>query len=237
MRETFLSKRADGLIGMSSDTSLSYRKTRRQHAENQGVCFHSYFRMAERYSDGMKYAMRNLADLVLHRKVEIVLLLCSATLSAQKLSEPSSRLTDLQGQPHTIAELRGKPTVLNFWATWCMPCKAEMPRLDKLQAQYAPAGVQFIAISIDDTESRSKIPSLIAKRGFHIPVWQGASSGTLKELELGELVPATVILDAAGIIVGRIEGEASEKDIRSRLDWLLNGRQGKQPKLVQKNDW
>jgi hypothetical protein len=59
----------------------------------------------------------------------------------------------------------------------------------------------------------------------------------LKELALGELVPATVILDADGMLVGRIEGEASEKDIASRLDWLLSGRQGKQPKLVQKNDW
>jgi len=151
------------------------------------------------------------------------------------LREPSALLTDLQGQRHLIEELRGAPAVINFWATWCMPCKSEMPRLVKLQERYPK--VRFVAISIDGAEARAKIPGLIAKRKFSLPVWQGASADTLKELELGELVPATVILDADGMLVGRIEGEASEKDIASRLDWLLNGRQGKQPKLVQKNDW
>ena len=60
---------------------------------------------------------------------------------------------------------------------------------------------------------------------------------TLADLKLGELVPATLILDAAGEPIGKIEGEAREKDVRSRLDWLLSGKQGKAPKLVQKNDW
>lgn len=153
----------------------------------------------------------------------------------QALREPSAVLTDLQGQRHRIEELRGSPAVINFWATWCMPCKNEMPRLVKLQERYPK--VRFLAISIDNADTRTKIASLIAKRKFSIPVWQGASADTLKELELGELVPATVILDLDGMLVGRIEGEASEKDISYRLDWLLNGRQGKQPKLVQKNDW
>ncbi|HEY1213826.1 MAG TPA: TlpA disulfide reductase family protein [Bryobacteraceae bacterium] len=153
----------------------------------------------------------------------------------QTLREPSAALTDLQGKRHLIKELHGMPVVINFWATWCVPCKDEMPRLVKLQERYPK--VRFVAISIDNADTRAKIPALIAKRKFSLTVWQGASADTLKELALGELVPATVILDADGMLVGRIEGEASEKDIASRLDWLLNGRQGKQPKLVQKNDW
>ena len=55
--------------------------------------------------------------------------------------------------------------------------------------------------------------------------------------ELGELVPATLVLDETGTVIGKIEGEMRDKDVQSRLDWLLAGRQGKQPKLVQKNDW
>jgi len=153
----------------------------------------------------------------------------------QALREPSALLTDLQGHRHLIEELHGTPAVINFWATWCMPCKNEMPRLVKLQERYPK--VRFVAISIDNADTRAKIPALIAKRKFSLTVWQGASADTLKELALGELVPATVILDADGMLVGRIEGEASEKDIASRLDWLLSGRQSKQPKLVQKNDW
>ena len=186
-----------------------------------------------------KLAMRNLMDLCLNRKVEMVLLLLSVSIlaSAEKLKEPTSRLVDLNGQPHVLGEFLGSITVINFWATWCVPCRDEMPRLQKIYDRYAAEGIKFVAISIDDADSRSKIPGLLQKRNFHLPVWQGASPETLKELNLGELVPATVILDAEGNIVGRIEGEARERDITSRLDWIRDGRRGKQPKLVQKNDW
>jgi len=182
--------------------------------------------------------MKNLADLLLHRRVEMALLSClSVFASGATLKEPSASLVDLNGKTHSLSEFRGSPTVINFWATWCVPCKDEMLRLQKLSERYAVSGVRFVAISIDDADTRAKIPELVKKRNFHIPVWQGASAGTLKELDLGEMVPATVIVDAEGEIVGRIEGEVREKDITSRLDWLLEGRKGKPPKLVQKNDW
>jgi hypothetical protein len=112
-----------------------------------------------------------------------------------------------------------------------------MPRLQKLADAYAARGVTFVAISLDDKETQGKIEATVKKRGFRIPVWTGASEKTLQELGLGVLVPATLILDENGVAIGKIEGEAREKDVTSRLDWLLNGRQGKQPKLVQKNDW
>jgi thiol-disulfide isomerase/thioredoxin len=182
--------------------------------------------------------MRSLADFFLNRKVEIALFLfVSVIASAERLKEPTGKLVDLNGKPHTVAELAGSPAVINFWATWCVPCKDEMPRLQKLADRYAEKGIKFVAISIDDADSGSKIAGLIQKRNFRLPVWQGASAATLKELNLGELVPATVIIDAEGNIIGRIEGEAREKDVASRLDWLLDGRRGKPPKPVQKNDW
>jgi thiol-disulfide isomerase/thioredoxin len=143
----------------------------------------------------------------------------------------------LDGVPHTLAELNGRPAVVNFWATWCMPCKEEMPRLQSLSEQYQPKGVRFVAISIDDAETQAKIAGLIAKRHFGVTVWTGATEASLKELQLGNILPATLILDESGVPIGKIEGEVRTKDISSRLDWLLNGRQGKQPKLLQKNDW
>ena len=112
-----------------------------------------------------------------------------------------------------------------------------MPRLQKLADAYQGRGVQFVAVSLDAADTQAKIPQVVAKRNLRIPVWTGADENTLKALDLGELVPATLILDDRGEVIGRIEGEASDKDIRSRLDWLLNGRTGKQPKPVQKNDW
>jgi len=112
-----------------------------------------------------------------------------------------------------------------------------MPRLQRLSDEYAPRGVIFVALSLDEPQTQTKIDAVVAKRGFRVPVWTGATEQTFKELDLGTLVPATLILDESGTVVGKIEGEAREKDVRSRLDWVLNGKQGKQPKVVQKNDW
>ncbi len=141
------------------------------------------------------------------------------------------------GAIHGISELRGRVAVVNFWATWCGPCREEMPRLQKLADVYGPKGVRFVAISLDEPETQAKIPDVVEKRGLRIPVWSGATPKTLQSLDLGVLVPATLILDESGEAIGKIEDEAREKDVRSRLDWILGGPVGKQPKLVQKNDW
>ncbi len=159
----------------------------------------------------------------------------ASSLCASTAQSPTFH--DLQGAPHTLAELHGHPAVVNFWATWCGPCKEEMPRLQKLAESYAPKDVRFVAISLDAPDTAAKIPAVTHQRNFSIPVWTGANERTLAGLQLGELVPATLILDENGTVVGKIEGEARDKDVRSRLDWLLSGRQGNQPKLVQKNDW
>lgn len=152
-------------------------------------------------------------------------------------SEQSLVFKGRDGAPHNLRELRGHPAVINFWATWCGPCKEEMPRLQKLANSYAAQGVHFVAISLDDAETQRRIDEVVQKRDFHLPIWTGATEHTLAELQLGELVPATLILDEQGEVVGKIEGEARDKDVRSRVDWLLSGRQGKAPKVLQKNDW
>ena len=170
-------------------------------------------------------------------------LLCTALLScgtasfAAEPEHPELRFHSADGATHTLAELRGHPAVVNFWATWCGPCREEMPRLQKLADSYAAQSVNFIAISLDAPDTQAKIARVIQQRNFRIPVWTGADEKTLAELKLGELVPATLVLDDTGEIIGRIEGEARDKDIRSRVDWLLNGRPGNAPKPVQKNDW
>ncbi len=165
-----------------------------------------------------------------------IALAASLVAGAQTGGEAAS-FHDLAGTPHTLAELRGHPAVVNFWATWCGPCRDEMPRLQKLNEEYAGKGVRFVAVSLDAPETQGKIDAAVRKSGLRMPIWTGATERTLADLKLGVLVPATLILDADGQVIGKIEGEAREKDVRSRLDWLLGGRQGKQPKVEQKNDW
>lgn len=172
------------------------------------------------------------------RIVSLVLSVIAGVALRQAAAAPmQGQFTARDGSVHTLAELRGHPAVVNFWATWCGPCREEMPRLQKLADSYGGRGVRFVAVSLDAPETQGKIDAVVLKRGLRLPVWTGATDSTLSALELGVLVPATLILDEKGEIIGRIEGEAREKDVSSRLDWLLNGRAGKPPKPVQKNDW
>jgi len=178
---------------------------------------------------GKKMMKRSIA------KTIAVALLGAGCLLAEAADKPLT-FQGRDGAQHTISELRGHPAVVNFWATWCGPCREEMPRLQKLSESYAAQGVNFVAISLDAPETQGKIDAALQKSGLRIPVWTGATDHTLTQLKLGILVPATLILDENGEVIGKIEGEARDNDVQSRLDWLLNGRQGKQPKIVQKRE-
>ena len=154
--------------------------------------------------------------------------------SAQAKRAPNFDAKDLSGQSQKLSRLRGQIVVLSFWATWCGPCQEELPRLSRLGQQYAAKPVQFVAASIDDPKDRPKIQPFLAKNSIALNVWVGLDSGVLQDFGLGEIVPSTVIIDEHGEIVGRIMGEARDEDVRSRVDWLLNGRHEPAPEAMTK---
>ena len=161
---------------------------------------------------------------------------CTGIANAQ--SGPSTRtftFADLAGKSHSLAEYDGKIVVLNFWATWCFPCREEMPMLSKLAPEYKEKGVEFVAVSLDDEKTQPKIARFLEKKKIVLPVFTGATPATLDQFDLAGIVPATVVIDRDGSAVFRILGEASKKDLASRLDWLLSDRPGKKPKELQKN--
>ena len=144
-------------------------------------------------------------------------------------------LQDSAGKKVRLRDLRGKPLVLNFWATWCGPCKAEMPMLVELEKQYAARGVQFIGASMDDSKTKAQIPSFLAEHHVAFPVWYGASADDLDRLHLGGAVPATAFLDAEGHIVARILGQARLEELKERLDWVTGDRSGSPPEALVKH--
>jgi thiol-disulfide isomerase/thioredoxin len=144
-------------------------------------------------------------------------------------------LKDANGEKVRLSDLRGKPVVLNFWATWCAPCNAEMPMLVEMEKQYSTRGVVFIAASLDDAKTQSRIPAFVSQHAIAFTVWYGATADDLDHLKLGGAVPATAFLDAEGHIVARILGQARADEVKQRLDWLTGEKSAAPPEPLLKH--
>lgn len=162
-------------------------------------------------------------------RTAIALLVLCALIPAFAKPVPNLELADLAGHHQKLSALRGQIVVLSFWATWCGPCKEELPRLSQLSDTYRGKNVRFIAVSIDEKKDRPKIEPYLEKQNIHLEVWVGGDSDLLGRYGLGDIVPATLILDPQGEVITRITGEATDQDVRTRLDWLLGGRSGPAP--------
>lgn len=92
----------------------------------------------------------------------------SATPAGAENSRPHLDLIDLDGTRQTLDAFDGKIVVLNFWATWCFPCREEMPLLEKLSREYMQRGVEFIAASTDDESTIELIPAAIGDGRYHV---------------------------------------------------------------------
>jgi thiol-disulfide isomerase/thioredoxin len=167
-------------------------------------------------------------------RVLAALLFCLTIPLAQAKRAPNLELKDLAGATHKVAELRGSIVVINFWATWCGPCREELPMLATLNHKYAEKKVHFIAVSANEAKDRSKIDEFLNNNTLSMDIWVGADLDMLERAGLGNVLPATLILDDQGEVVARILGEAREEDIRGPLDWLLGGKVGAPPAPITK---
>jgi len=149
---------------------------------------------------------------------------------------PSLELRDLKGGPHTLGDYRGKPVVLNFWATWCVPCAAEMPLLSEMQNRYKDK-VLFIAASVDDDDVKPEIAAFIKKhKGDALTVMTGPTLDSLHDFGLAPAMPETVFIDAEGNIVDRVSGALKRPDLEQRLRKLAGEPEpAPAPKAATKN--
>jgi thiol-disulfide isomerase/thioredoxin len=139
------------------------------------------------------------------------------------------KLKDLAGEKVRLSDYRGKLVVLNFWATWCGPCREEMPRMVEAEKSWAAKGVVFIAVSLDDEKTRKNITAFVDQYHVAFPVWTGASADELDLLHMGQGVPDTAFIDEGGVIVARVLGEVRREELEERLLWLTGDRKGVRP--------
>ncbi len=153
-----------------------------------------------------------------------ILFTASASLSAQlpqkSTAQPALRTppdftrTSLEGKPVRLSSYRGKLVLLNFWATWCGPCIAEIPRFSAWQTKYAPQGFQVIGVSLDDDSA--PVLKTIRKYQITYPVVMGDEY--LGELYGGVLgLPVSYLISPEGKIIARYQGETDLDQLEKRI--------------------
>ncbi|UAY55522.1 TlpA family protein disulfide reductase [Arachidicoccus terrestris] len=147
----------------------------------------------------------------------------SATIQASlpRHQTPDLTVQDMQGNILTLSELKGKVVFINFWATWCPPCREEMPTIQKLRTHFKNhQNIVFLMIDIDGRlEASSKY---LEKNGYDLPVYK--AQGAIPSQFLGDAIPTTVILDKAGEVVARVEGarDYGTAEVFNEIEQLLN---------------
>jgi peroxiredoxin len=130
-------------------------------------------------------------------------------------------LKDLSGVEQNLQSLKGRIVVLNFWATYCIPCRKEMPDLAVIQNEFAPLGVQVIGVSTDDVADRSKVLQFVKETKVNFPIWVGGSVEHMTRFGLGAALPGTVVIDREGKIAKIISGVIDQALLRKEIEALL----------------
>ena len=132
-------------------------------------------------------------------------------------SAPAFTLTDLNGKSVSLSDFRGKIIVLDFWATWCPPCRREIPDFIDLQREYGSRGVQIVGIALDEPE---KVQAFARQNGMNYPVLLGSDEISMKYGGI-EGIPTTFIIDRDGKIVNRFEGFRPREVFEAEIKQLL----------------
>lgn len=137
---------------------------------------------------------------------------------------PNFTLKTMDGQHVELYQTKGKPTIINFWASWCEPCKHEMPYLETAYQKYKDK-VNFRMVNETAQDNLSNIRSFMKQHQFTFPVLldiekDGVTVGTDQYQLVG--IPTTIVMDSTGKITHKVVGEMSKEELQDILDNVLS---------------
>jgi len=128
-------------------------------------------------------------------------ILCTAALAFASARvgnvAPALVVPELDGQTFDLSAQRGKVVIVNFWATWCSPCRAEMPALDAFYRRYHGSGLEMIAVSADRPHDRSDVTKMKESLSYPVAMMDDA---TVNDFGPPDVLPVTFIVDSSGIL-------------------------------------
>jgi len=134
---------------------------------------------------------------------------------------PAFSLVDLDGRPVTNESLRGRVALLDFWATWCAPCRKSMPELQSLHKKYADRGLSVVGISIDEG-GPAKVRKFVESKKFTYPIAVDSDKAPAWDAFRVKAVPAAFLLDRDGRVVAQWTGApADASELERKLEELL----------------
>ena len=132
---------------------------------------------------------------------------------------PDFDLRTLDGSKVKLSDFRGKAVLLNFWATWCPPCKVEMPWFVDLQNKYGKDGLVVLGVAMDDSEA-SKIAAFAHEMGVNYPVLLG-NDQVSDDYGNVQVLPTTFSIDRNGMVVDKMAGLLSRQEIEQQVQKAL----------------
>ncbi len=138
---------------------------------------------------------------------------------------PDFELVSLDGRKVKLSDFRGKAVVLNFWATWCAPCKVEMPWFVDLQNHYGNGQLTILGVAMDDSDPQ-RIAQFTSEMGVNYPVLLGTNKVS-EEYGDVEYLPTTFYINRQGKIVGKVAGLIGKAEIEDDVKKALDSDQGK----------
>jgi thiol-disulfide isomerase/thioredoxin len=163
----------------------------------------------------------------------LLLILSTSALAQSTQRGPSLTLKDLHGRLLRLEAYRGKVLLLNFWATWCQPCRAEIPDLIKLQREYGNRGLRIIGITYPP-ETIAGVRQFVTRLKMKYPVAIGTKE-TKAVFTSSDTLPMTVIIDRQGMVRDVIEGIMYPDEFDQKVKPLLSSEPLRGTRPLRKN--
>ena len=147
------------------------------------------------------------------------LLIFTLAAQAQTQQAPNFTLKTFDGKSVTLSKLKGKVVLVNFWATWCPPCRAEIPDFIEAYKTYKSKGLEIVGIALDQ-DGWEQVQPFIKEHGMNYPVVLGTQE-VVEQYGGIEAIPTTFIIDKKGTVVDRTIGMLRQSVLEAKLKPLL----------------